>query len=152
MHGTYLRCIGHGCGLEYPIGEKRVECDKGHLLDVTYSDTPAVGLKETFQSRRNSGGNIFDESGVWRYRELFNFCQIDTKSYDECSKNIVSLDGSEGRQSKPYSMARVAKYTGILRLLFLEHIIHLAKINLQYFQLHASQHFCRISSRLKCFF
>ena len=113
MHGTYLRCIGHGCGLEYPIGEKRVECDKGHLLDVTYSDTPAVGLKETFQSRRNSGGNIFDESGVWRYRELFNFCQIDTKSYDECSKNIVSLDGSEGRQSKPYSMARVAKYTGI---------------------------------------
>ena len=101
MHGTYLRCIGHGCGLEYPIGEKRVECDKGHLLDVTYSDTPAVGLKETFQSRRNSGGNIFDESGVWRYRELFNFCQIDTKSYDECSKNIVSLDGSEGRQSKP---------------------------------------------------
>ena len=112
MHGTYLRCIGHGCGLEYPIGEKRVECDKGHLLDVTYSDTPAVGLKETFQSRRNSGGNIFDESGVWRYRELFNFCQIDTKSYDECSKNIVSLDGSEGRQSKPYSMPRVAKYTG----------------------------------------
>ena len=47
MHGTYLRCIGHGCGLEYPIGEKRVECDKGHLLDVVYSDTP------TFQSRRN---------------------------------------------------------------------------------------------------
>ncbi|MDI1495801.1 MAG: Threonine synthase [Cenarchaeum symbiont of Oopsacas minuta] len=111
LQNAYLKCIGDGCGLEYPITEKRVECKKGHLLDVKYSDMPHKDLKETFLNRRNSSGNIFDESGVWRFRELFNFCQIDTNDYDKCAKYLVSLDGSEGRQSKPYKMVKVAEYT-----------------------------------------
>ena len=37
--------------------------------------------------RRNSQGSIFNESGVWRFRELLNFCQIDTEdNIEECSK------------------------------------------------------------------
>ena len=43
-------------------------------------------LIEVFYQRRNFGGNIFNESGVWRYRELLNFVDIDTESMQECSK------------------------------------------------------------------
>jgi threonine synthase len=58
-------------------------------------------------------GNIFNESGVWRYRELLNFVGINTEDVNECSKFLVSLDGSEGRSSRPYKMSKVASYIGI---------------------------------------
>ena len=67
------------------------------LLDIKYPDIPNRELIEIFYQRRNFGGNIFNESGVWRYRELLNFVDVDTESVQECSKILVSLDGSEGR-------------------------------------------------------
>ena len=84
------------CGLEYTITSGVLECEKGHLLDVIYNKIPSRALKELFLSRRNPQGSIFNESGVWRFRELLNFCQIDTGNLDECSKHLVSLDGAEG--------------------------------------------------------
>jgi len=111
---AYLKCINPQCGLEYPIKSTNVRCEKGHLLDVIYKNNPSVKLQEVFYKRRNSQGNIFDESGVWRFRELLNFCQIDTENIEECSKYLVSLDGAEGRQSKPYHMSKAAKFIGIL--------------------------------------
>ena len=110
---AYLKCINPQCGLEYQITSINVQCEKGHLLDVKYKNTPSDNLKELFYKRRNSQGNIFDESGVWRFRELLNFCQIDTENIEECSKYLVSLDGAEGRQSKPYQMSKVAKFIKI---------------------------------------
>lgn len=110
---AYLKCIDPHCGLEYPIKSTNVECEKGHLLDVIYKNKPPVSLKEVFYQRRNSQGNIFNESGVWRFRELLNFCQIDTENIEECSKYLVSLDGAEGRQSKPYRMSKAAEFIGI---------------------------------------
>jgi threonine synthase len=110
---AYLKCIDHHCGLEYPIKSTNVECEKGHLLDVKYKNKPSDSLKEVFYQRRNSQGNIFNESGVWRFRELLNFCQIDTENIEECSKYLVSLDGAEGRQSKPYHMSKAAEFIGI---------------------------------------
>jgi threonine synthase len=110
---SYLKCIDHRCGLEYPINSLNVECEKGHLLDVHYKKNPSVNLKEIFYQRRNPQNNIFNESGVWRFRELLNFCQIDTEDISECSKYLVSLDGAEGRQSKPYHMSKVAEFVGI---------------------------------------
>ena len=101
------------CGLEYPISSTRVDCDNGHLLDVIYKEKPSESLKEKFLSRRNHEGSIFNESGVWRFRELLNFCQINTESFDECAKSLVSLDGAEGRQSKPYHMSKVADFVQI---------------------------------------
>jgi hypothetical protein len=56
---------------------------------------------------------IFNESGVWRFRELLNFCEIDTENIAECSKFLVSLDGAEGRQSKPYHMTKASSFIGI---------------------------------------
>lgn len=117
---AFLKCIDPQCGLEYPITHTNVECDLGHLLDVKYTTTPSNSLKELFYERRNPQGSIFNESGVWRFRELFNFCQIDTKDVDECSKYLVSLDGSEGRQSKPYHMTKVAEFVGMYSDLWLQ--------------------------------
>jgi len=108
---SYLKCINKECGLEYPIDSTNVHCEKGHLLDVKYRKNPSRALKELFYSRRNPQGSIFNESGVWRFRELLNFCQIDTGNLEECSKYLVSLDGAEGRQSKPYRMSKVAEFT-----------------------------------------
>ncbi len=113
MQSAYLKCIEPACGLEYPIMEVRVECEKGHLLDVRYGESPGPSLRDAFLQRRNPGGSIFNESGVWRFRELLNFCQIDTEDMEECAKRLVSLDGAEGRQSKPYQMSKPAEFAGL---------------------------------------
>jgi threonine synthase len=83
------------------------------MLDVKYKNKPPTSLKDVFYKRRNSEGSIFNESGVWRFRELLNFCQIDTENLEECSKHLVSLDGAEGRQSKPYRMSKAAEFINI---------------------------------------
>jgi len=113
QHAAFQKCIDPACGLEYPISEIRIECERGHLLDVKYKTVPPPSLKDLFYSRRNPAGNIFNESGVWRFRELLNFCQIDTESVEQCSKHLVSLDGAEGRLSKPYHMSKVADFVGL---------------------------------------
>lgn len=114
MQGAaYLKCVDPACGAEYPIESTNVQCGKGHLLDVKYGDAPPESLKEEFYHRRDTRGNIFNESGVWRFRELLNFCQIDTDDDAECARRLVSLDGAEGRQSKPYHMSKAAEFAGM---------------------------------------
>lgn len=110
---AYLKCMDPACGLEYGVEEARVECERGHLLDVEYSEPPPSSLKERFLERRDPRGSIFNESGVWRFRELLNFCQIDTEDTDQCARFLVSLDGAEGRQSKPYRMSRASEFAGM---------------------------------------
>ena len=113
MQSAHLKCIAPACGLEYRIEEIRVECDRGHLLDVVYGERPDPSLKERFLQRRDPEGSIFNESGVWRFRELLNFCQMDAEDQDECAGRLVSLDGAEGRQSKPYHMSKPAEFAGL---------------------------------------
>ncbi len=111
---AYLKCIDPQCSLEYPIKSTNVQCEKGHMLDVKYKNKPHEKLKDIFAHRgRMDEDIIFNESGVWRFRELLNFCEIDTDNIDECSKFLVSLDGAEGRQSKPYHMTKVSSFIGI---------------------------------------
>ena len=110
---SYLKCLSHKCGKEYPIPTSEFHCICGNPLDVKYKDAPSQNLKELFYQRRNPQGSIFNESGVWRFRELLNFCEINTEDLDQCSQHLVSLDGAEGRQSKPYHMSKVAKFVGM---------------------------------------
>ncbi|MGI0088087.1 MAG: threonine synthase [Nitrosotalea sp.] len=110
---AFQKCIDPSCCLEYPITDIRIECDRGHLLDIKYKSKPPSSLKDVFYKRRNHSNNIFNESGVWRFRELLNFCQIDPENIDDCSKYLVSLDGAEGRLSKPYHMSKVSDYVGV---------------------------------------
>jgi threonine synthase len=104
------KCINPLCGLSFDIETDIYKCSCGSLLDIIYSKVPSKHLVEVFYSRRNHGGNIFNESGVWRFRDLINFLGIDTESFDECARTLVSLDGAEGRLSRPYKMSKVANY------------------------------------------
>ena len=109
-----LVCINPKCGKEFPIKSFQIRCDKcDFLLDVNYKYSPSTKLKEIFYERRNPQGSIYNESGVWRFRELLNFCEIDTDDLEQCSQFLVSLDGAEGRQSKPYHMSKVANFIDI---------------------------------------
>lgn len=104
------KCINPSCRLSFDIGNELYKCSCGSLLDIEYSKTPSKSLIEVFYARRNHGGNIFNESGVWRFRDLINFLGIETECLDECARTLVSLDGSEGRLSRPYKMSKVANY------------------------------------------
>ena len=109
-----LECINPKCKKEFPIMSFQIRCDMcDYLLDVNYKETPSTNLKEVFYGRHNPQGSIYNESGVWRFRELLNFCEIDTEQIEQCSKFLVSLDGSEGRLSKPYHMTKVSNFVDI---------------------------------------
>src|SRR5919197_3034592 len=107
---TVKKCINSSCGLTYEINNDIYKCSCGSLLDVKYSLKLGRDLIEIFYQRRNHGGNIYNESGVWRFRDLINFAGIETENFEECGRVLVSLDGSEGRLSKPYKMSKAADY------------------------------------------
>jgi threonine synthase len=110
---AYTQCIIPRCGRTYNVHEIQTECEKcGNLLDVKYKGHVSSKLKDVFYERRNHEGNIFDESGVWRFRELINFVDVNTEDYDEYSKILVSLDGDEGK-TKPFHLTKVAEYVGL---------------------------------------
>ena len=110
---AHLLCMNPKCGQMYPIVSRQIKCEKcGFLLDVEYDQKPPTKLKEIFYQRR-SRDSIYNESGVWRFRELLNFAEIETEELDQCSQFLVSLDGAEGRQSKPYHMSKVSNFVGI---------------------------------------
>ncbi len=110
-----LKCIHPDCGLEYPVDSVAFRCEKGHPTDVMYDEAPSPKLKGVISARRGHRGNvnIYDVSGVWRFRDLFNFCQVDTEDVEACSECLVSLDGAEGRQSGPYHMKRASEIAGM---------------------------------------
>jgi threonine synthase len=107
------KCINPTCGLTHEINNDIYRCSCGSLLDIKYTEKQNRDLIEKFYHRRDHGGNIYNESGVWRFRELINFVSIDTEDSEECARLLVSLDGSEGRLSKPYKMSKVAEYAGM---------------------------------------
>ena len=104
-----IQCIIPSCSKKYNVKEMRTRCDCGNLLDIKYEGNFSKKLCEKFYDRRNPRGNIFNESGVWRFRELINFINVDSEDYDKYSKIFVSFDGAEGR-TRPYEMKKVAKY------------------------------------------
>jgi len=71
------KCINPNCGAEFSCDEAYFECPKcSELLDIRYDwnkiDVPA-NLSD-FAKRWATRDNPLDFSGVWRFRELLNFC------------------------------------------------------------------------------
>jgi threonine synthase len=109
---SWQQCIVPSCGKKFSIQEQRTMCDCGELLDVRYRGDFPKSLQEKFSERLNHQQNIFNESGVWRFRELINFAGVDTENYSDYSQKLVSLDGAEGR-TKPFHLTKVADYVGV---------------------------------------
>jgi len=74
---AFQRCISASCGATFDVGEVLVACPRcGDLLDVVYDWSkcnPPGGLAE-FQRRWANRNRPLDLSGVWRFRELLDFC------------------------------------------------------------------------------
>jgi threonine synthase len=81
-HGCFQRCISPGCGATFDIGEVYFACPRcGDLLDVAYDwsvISPPRSLSD-FQVRWANRRSALDFSGVWRFRELLNFCPDEFK-------------------------------------------------------------------------
>jgi threonine synthase len=76
------KCINPGCGAEFDCGQAIFKCPRcGDLLDTRYDwNRAAVPEKlSDFGTRWATRNNRLDFSGVWRFRELLNFCPDEHK-------------------------------------------------------------------------
>ena len=74
---AYQKCINPDCGAEFDCGRPLFKCpDCGELLDAQYNwdKIEVPGKLSDFARRWASRDNRLDFSGVWRFRELLNFC------------------------------------------------------------------------------
>jgi len=74
---AFQKCINPECGAEFDCGQSLFKCPQcGELLDVRYNwDRIEVPRKlSDFAGRWGGRDNRLDFSGVWRFRELLNFC------------------------------------------------------------------------------
>ncbi|MGA2265609.1 MAG: threonine synthase [Phycisphaerae bacterium] len=79
---TFQQCINAACRTTFGVREVLVACPKcGDLLDVAYDWSRVRVPKKlsAFQKRWASRNNRLDFSGVWRFRELLDFCDDELK-------------------------------------------------------------------------
>lgn len=79
---AFQRCINPACGAEFDCGQAIFKCPKcGDLLDAQYDwDRVAVpGKLSEFGKRWATRDRRLDLSGVWRFRELLDFCPDEHK-------------------------------------------------------------------------
>jgi threonine synthase len=104
-----LVCFNEGCRARYAITEVLYNCPQcGGLIEAGYADFGADPdmLKRTFRERRTSNAPL-DQSGVWRYRELFPFL-------DDLRHVVTLREGNTPLLDGPIA----AKYGGLDRITF----------------------------------
>ena len=75
---AFQKCINPDCAAEFDCGQAMFKCPKcGELLDARYDwDKVEVPNKlSDFGKHWARRGNPLDFSGVWRFRNLLNFCE-----------------------------------------------------------------------------
>ena len=103
-----LVCFNDGCRARYAITEVLYNCPKcGGLMEAAYGATQQPeSLKKIFRERRLNNTPL-DQSGVWRYREIFPFL-------DDYSKVVTLREGNTPLLDAPIA----AKYGGLFSLTF----------------------------------
>ncbi len=79
---AFVKCINPLCGAEFDCSRSLFKCPQcGELLDARYRwDKLSIPAKlSDFGQRWATRNNRLDFSGVWRFRELLNFCPDETK-------------------------------------------------------------------------
>jgi len=74
---AYQQCLNPDCNAQFDCGQAMFECPQcGELLDVWYNwdRIELPGRFCDFGKRWATRDNRLDFSGVWRFRELLNFC------------------------------------------------------------------------------
>lgn len=97
-------------GLTYDVHEMRTKSERGIPLEVKYLTPFDKSWQSKWSGRRNYGDNIYNRSGVWRFRESVNWLGINMENPRLCEQHLVSLDGEENSRIGPYHLYNVAKY------------------------------------------
>ncbi len=104
-----LVCFSESCRARFAITETLYTCPHcGSLLEALYDGSPGdpKGLKQLFRYRRTDNDPV-NQSGVWRYRELFPFLEEE--------RHIVTLrEGNTPLLPGP----RAAEYGGLDAITF----------------------------------
>ena len=106
--GAELRCFNPACRARYAITEVLYNCPQcGALLEAAYASLgDSEQLRRIFRERRLNNQPL-DQSGVWRYREMFPFLDGDSHVVTLREGNTPLLDGPQA-----------AQYGGLHRLTF----------------------------------
>jgi len=110
-----LVCFDAKCRARYAITDVLYTCPKcGGLLEAGYAhaDADPDGLKRLFRERRMSNAPL-DQSGVWRYRELFPFLE-DYRDVITLREGNTPLLESSKKAGSPLA----AEYGGLDRVTF----------------------------------
>jgi threonine synthase len=100
-------------GLTYSIDDRRTRSEHGIPVEVIYTAPFDKAWQYVWYGRRNHGDNIYNRSGVWRFREAVNWLGIDMDDPRVCARHLVSLDGEENSRIGPYHLYNVAKYVDL---------------------------------------
>jgi threonine synthase len=106
---AFLLCTAPECGAQYSITEVVYQCAAcGGLLETSYRGDPGNpwDLTREWRERRMTNAAI-DQSGVWRFREMFPFL-------DDASNLVTLREGNTPILNAP----RAAQYAGLRRLTF----------------------------------
>jgi len=79
---AFQRCVNPACGAEFDCGQAIFKCPKcGDLLDAQYDwdKVPVPRKLSEFGKRWATRDRRLDFSGVWRFRELLDFCPDEHK-------------------------------------------------------------------------
>lgn len=104
-----LSCFNTACGARFSITDVIYNCPKcGGLLETRYDfgQPDAATLKKAWRDRRTSNAPL-DQSGVWRYREMFPFI-------DDAAHIVTLREGNTPLLSGP----RAAEYGGLDSITF----------------------------------
>ncbi|MHC4432112.1 MAG: threonine synthase, partial [Planctomycetota bacterium] len=75
---AFQKCINPDCGAQFDCAQAMFKCPScGELLDIRYDwdKIEVPGKLSEFGGRWATRDNRLDFSGVWRFRELLNFCE-----------------------------------------------------------------------------
>jgi threonine synthase len=104
-----LACFNTACHARFDINEVIYNCPKcGGLLEAQYdfANIDAAALKRTWRERRMSNAPL-EQSGVWRYRELFPFL-------DDYAHVVTLREGN----TPLLTSKRAAEYGGLRNITF----------------------------------
>jgi threonine synthase len=104
-----LACFNQACRARYAVTQVIYNCPAcGGLLEADYdfADADPAAWKRLWRERRMSNAPL-DQSGVWRYREMFPFL-------DDPSHAVTLREGNTPLLDAP----RAAEYGGLERLAF----------------------------------
>ncbi len=113
---AYQKCINPDCGAEFDCGQVLFKCPKcGELLDALYNwdKTEVPSRLKDFSKRWSQRDNKLDFSGVWRFRELLNFCGDEHKVTIGEGQTILQQNDAAGKYADMKAGRLYLQYEGL---------------------------------------